>query len=53
MRTYYIYNQYTDEYIGEIKAKNILDAELSAWKVFGVGGEDVYALSTAPDEELA
>ena len=53
MKTYYIYNQYTDEYIGELKANSILDAEIKTWETFGIGTDDVYALSTAPNEALA
>lgn len=36
METYYIYNIYTDEYIGDLKAYSVLDAEFKAWDVFGV-----------------
>lgn len=53
MKIYYIYNQYTDEYIGELKANSILDAELKSWEVFGIGADDVYALSTAPNEAFS
>lgn len=53
MKTYYIYNQYTDEYIGELKASSILDAEIKTWEIFGIGTDDVYALSTAPNEAFA
>lgn len=55
MKTYYIYNQDTDKYIGELKADSILDAELKAWDTFNhtVGADDVYALTTAPEEAFA
>lgn len=53
MKTYYIYNQYTDEFIGELKADSILNAELKAYNAFGIGGEDVYALTTKPNETFA
>jgi len=53
MKTYYIYNQYSDEYIGELKADSILDAELKSFGIFGIGGEDIYALTTAPGEAFA
>ena len=45
MRTYYIYNIYTDEYIGELEASSVLDAEFKAWDVFGVCTDDVYAFT--------
>ena len=50
MKTYYIYNQNTDEFIGELKANSVIDTELKAWDVFGhtVGASEVYALTTAP-----
>ena len=33
MKTYYIYNIATDEYLGEVRALSILDAERTAIKV--------------------
>lgn len=45
MTTYYIYNVYTDEYIGELKANSVLDAEFKAWDVFEVCTDDVYAFT--------
>lgn len=45
MKTYYNYNIYTDEYIGELKASSVLDAEFKTWDVFGVCTDDVYAFT--------
>lgn len=55
MKTYYIYNQNTDEFIGKLKASSIVDAELKSWDAFEhtVGASEVYALTTAPDESFA
>ena len=34
MKTYYIYNISNDEYLGEVKANSIVDAEYKACGVF-------------------
>jgi len=54
MRTYYIYNAEVDhtEYLGEVKANSIIDAELKASKELNTKCE-VYALTTAPKEAWA
>lgn len=45
MKTYYIYNIYTDEYVGELKANSILEAEFKAWNEFGVCTDDIHAFT--------
>lgn len=36
MKTFYIYNITTDEYIGEVKADSVLSAELKAIKELNI-----------------
>ncbi|MDE6232287.1 MAG: hypothetical protein K2M60_02930, partial [Lachnospiraceae bacterium] len=50
-KTYYIYNTYTDEYIGELKANSVLDAEFKAWDVFGTCTDDVSAFTEKQGKE--
>lgn len=52
MKTYYIYNAETDEYLGKVEAGSITAAELKAGAQLGTSCE-VYALTTAPGEPLA
>ena len=54
MKTYYIYNADVDhtEYIGEVKANSITEAEIKAGKELKTEC-NVYALTTAPNEPWA
>ena len=52
MKTYYIYNEETNEYIGQVRAYSIDTAEIKALKAFNLE-IDVYALTTAPGETWA
>lgn len=36
MKTYYIYNIATDEYIGKVEALSVADAELKAIKILDI-----------------
>lgn len=45
MRTYYIYNYQTDEFLGEIKADSIIQAEIKASGIFNIDSENVYAFT--------
>lgn len=45
MKIYYIYNNQTDEFIGEIKAFNITDAEIRASAKFDKYSDEIYAFS--------
>lgn len=51
MRTYYIYDLYTDKKLGEVKAISISAAELKAASLFL--GHEIYALTTDENEPLA
>lgn len=54
MRTYYIYNADADttEYIGQVQANSIIDAEIKASAELNTDC-NVYALTTAPNEPWA
>lgn len=45
MKTYTIYDIQTDEIIGIIKAKNIIDAEVKASEIFNMASDQLYALT--------
>ena len=45
MKEYKIFYEQTDEYIGEIMAIDVLDAELRASRIFNTGSDEIYALS--------
>lgn len=45
MKTYYIYDFQTDEFICEVRAWSIVDAEIRACKELNKGSDDVYAFS--------
>lgn len=46
VKTYYIYNQQNDEFIGEVLAMSIADAEyIAAGTFFDYGSNEMYALS--------
>lgn len=45
MKTYYIYNFQTDEFICEVRAWSIVDAEIRACKQLNIGSDDVYAFT--------
>ncbi|MCM1200254.1 MAG: hypothetical protein NC548_31230 [Lachnospiraceae bacterium] len=45
MKTYYIYNNQTDEFLGEVMAVSIIDAEIKASAKFDVYSDELYAFS--------
>lgn len=45
MKEYTIYNMYTDEVIGEVKANSITDAEIKASEKYDISSADIYALT--------
>lgn len=47
MQTYYIFDEQTEEFVGEVLATSILDAELTAAELFESTSNQMYALSAA------
>ncbi len=45
MRTYYIYDYQTDEFLGEVKADSIIQAEIKASGIFNIDSEQLYAFT--------
>ena len=45
MKTYTIYNMNTDEVIGEVKANNVVNAEIKASEKFDIASDEIYALT--------
>lgn len=45
MKTYYIYDFQTDEFLCEIEAFSIVDAEVKACTQLNKGSEDIYAFT--------
>ncbi len=45
MKTYYIYNYQTDEFLGEVKADSIIQAEIKASGIYNIESENVCAFS--------
>lgn len=45
MKTYYVYDTNTDEYIGYIKATSVVDAEIKASAMYNRGSDEIYALT--------
>lgn len=45
MRKYDIYNQQTDELIGQVEATSVISAEIKASELFNMTSDNVYALT--------
>ncbi len=45
MKTYYVYNYQTDEFLAEVKADNVIQAEIKVAGMFNLDSENVYAFS--------
>ena len=45
MNTYYVYNYQTDEFLTEVRADNVIQAEIKVAGMFNIDSEDVYAFT--------
>lgn len=45
MNTYYVYNYQTDEFLAEVEADNVIQAEIKVAGMFNIDSEDVYAFT--------
>lgn len=45
MKTYYVYNYQTDELLAEVKADNVIQAEITVAGMFDIDSENVYAFT--------
>lgn len=45
MTTYYVYNYQTDGFLAEVKANNVIHAEIKVSEMFNIDSEDVYAFT--------
>lgn len=45
MRKYIIFDYQTDKRLGEVEAKNIIDAEIKASAKFDIASDQLYAIS--------
>jgi hypothetical protein len=45
MKTYYVYDTQTDEFLCEVRAWSVVDAEIRACKQLNKGSDDVYAFT--------
>ncbi len=43
MKTYYVYNYQIDEFLGEVKADSIIQAEIKASGIYNIESENVCA----------
>lgn len=45
MKTYYVYNYQTDEFLAEVKANSVIQAEIKAAEMFNLNSKNVYAFT--------
>ena len=45
MKTYYVYDTQTDEFLCEVRAWSVVDAEIRACKLLNKGSDEVYAFT--------
>ena len=49
MKTYYVYDTQTDEFLCEVRAWSVVDAEIRACKQLNKGSDDIYAFTEKLD----